>query len=117
MTGSSVAAGVLFSNTSWHYLVGPLIAVVAIAVLALVLKWSSFTTPAPAATRAPAGTGFGLLVPVATSPDRVDLDRLREAMVLRGLRSTVGVDGAGVPALLVFPADYPAARRILEQAG
>lgn len=109
--------GVLFSNTSWHYAVGPLIAILAVAFLTLVLRWSSIRAPRPGHRSAASGDGFGLLVPVATSDDRVELDRLRQAMDLRGVRSTVGVDGAGVPALLVFPTDYATARRLLQQAG
>lgn len=101
--------------SSYHFLVGPLVAFGALGVILLLCRWV-FSAPRPTATAAtPAATprgDYGLLVPVASVRTADDAEMLRGLLRGAGIRCTVaaGADGADV---LVFRADASRARELV----
>lgn len=99
--------------SSYHYLVGPLVALGALGVILLLCRWV-FSAPKQAATARPAAstTDYGLLVPIATVRTADDADMLRAVLQQAGIRCTVaaGAEGAEV---LVFRADALRARELV----
>ena len=101
-----------------HPVVGPLVALLAVAVLSLVLRWtfstSHRTAPRGRVVRLPAtADDYGVLVPVALATCRDDAARLRDALAAGGVRGTLGRSTPdGVP-LLVFPSDVDRARDLV----
>jgi hypothetical protein len=105
--------------SSHHYLVGPLVTLVALGVILLLCRWVFSTSERDARTarRATAaarrgGGDYGLLVPVATVRTADDAEMLRSLLREAGIRCTVAADaeGAGV---LVFRADVLRARELV----
>lgn len=101
--------------SSYHYLVGPLVAFGALLVIILICRWVFSTSDrdrraARRTSAAVAGRGgdYGLLVPVTTAPTPADAEMLREVLRTAGIRCTLA--GAEV---LVFRADVPRARELV----
>lgn len=104
---------------SYSFLVGPLVACGALAVILLICRWVFSTTERDerAARRAALaiasrGGDFGLLVPIATVRTRDDAEMLRGVLNEAGIRCTVASDGEGAE-VLVFRADALRARDLV----
>ena len=93
---------------------GPLLALAAVGVLALLLRWA-FSPGHSLVERRPS-TGapgeYGLLVPVAEPPTFVEAEVMRRRLVDAGLRATLAPTTDG-PRVLVFPEDVKSARLVL----
>ncbi|HST64426.1 MAG TPA: hypothetical protein VLM05_04485 [Mycobacteriales bacterium] len=102
---------------SAHFAIGPVVAIVVVAVLAGVSKWifGSGRKRTAARTLVPPGVQIdtGLLRSVAELPDRSAARPVRTMLSDAGIRSTVGVRGDGRVQVLVFPADEDRARRLV----
>ena len=105
--------------SSYHYLVGPLVACGALLVIILLCRWvfSTADRDARAARRTSAALAsrsgdYGLLVPIATVRTGDDAEMLRAVLREAGIRCTVapGETGADV---LVFRADAERARDLV----
>jgi hypothetical protein len=102
-------------STSYSFLVNPLMAAGALAVILLLCRWVFSTShrearPGPAPLRR--GGDYGLLVPVVTARTRADAEALRELLREAGIRATVAADADGAD-LLVFRADALRARELV----
>ena len=96
------------------FLFAPLVAFLALGVLALLLRWA-FSSGHSLVARRPrvgASTEYGLLVPVATPPTVIQAEMLRQHLVTRGIRATLAPATDG-PTVLVWPKDAAVAREIL----
>lgn len=106
---------------SAHFAIGPVVAIVVVAVLAGVSKWvfGSGRRRTAARTLVPPGVQVdtGLLRSVAELPDRSAAGPVRATLSDAGIRSTVGVRGDGRVQVLVFPDDEDRARRLVSPAG
>jgi hypothetical protein len=101
---------------SYHYLAGPVVAIVVVCLLAVLMRWIFGTGRSRAAAAAvpPAGTAdHGLLRPVAEAPDRAAGSALRAVLSDAGIRSTLGVRRDGSVQVLVFADDLDRARRLV----
>jgi hypothetical protein len=103
--------------SSYHYVVGPVLAIVVVALLAVLMRWifgngGSRTAAAAAQARAQP-VDHGLLSPVADLPDRAAGSALRAVLSDAGIRSTLGVRKDGRVQVLVFSDDLDAARRLV----
>jgi hypothetical protein len=94
------------------YLIGPALAMAAVGVLALILRWI-YRDAAPPPTPRTGPTDFGLLVPVTTVPDSAAAAGLRGLLGQHGIRTTLAPGPAGGLIVLVFAADEPRARALL----
>ena len=96
-------------GSSLHFLVGPLIAFVVLALLALFLRWAVGTgsdhEPVPPADD-------GLLTRIATLSRRESALALRAVLSDAGIRSTVRVPAPHRADVLVFPEDADRARAL-----
>ena len=108
-------------DTSYSFLVGPLVAAGALGVIMLMCRWVFSTTHRDDRTarrleKARARGDYGLLVPVAKVRTRDDAEMLRSVLVDAGIRCTLGdAAEADVPglAVLVFRADADRARDLV----
>jgi hypothetical protein len=91
---------------SLHFLVGPVIAIVAVVLLGVFMRWA-FGTGAPRSPRRPED---GLLTKVATLSNRQSALALRGVLSEAGIRSTLRSAEPGRTTVLVFPEDAPRAR-------
>ena len=105
--------------SSYHYLVGPLVAAGALAVILLICRWVFSTShrddrTARRLARARSRGDYGLLVPVAQVRTADDAEMLRGVLREAGIRCTLGesAQGAGT-AVLVFRADAERARDLV----
>lgn len=105
--------------SSYHYLVGPLISLVALGVIVLLCRWVFSTSDREKRMARRAGTAppvrrgdYGLLVPVATVRTADDAVMLRDVLQAAGIRSTVAADDEGAD-VLVFRADALRARDLV----
>lgn len=103
--------------TSWgsySYVYGPIVAVVAVGVLVLLLRWT-FSHGHSLVSR-PARRGredeYGLLVPVATPGTFVEAELIRARLVGAGIRATLAPTTEG-PRVMVFRAEENVARAVL----
>ena len=95
---------------SLHYAVGPVIAFVVLAVIAVFLRWAfASTTPGP--RRRPAAED-GLLTRVATLTRRESALALRAVLSDAGIRSTLRFPAPHRADVLVFPEDAARAREL-----
>ena len=101
--------------SSYHYLVGPLVAFGALGVILLICRWvfstsdrDARTARRTAAALASRGGDYGLLVPVATARTRDDAEMLRGLLDDAGIRCTVAQNE-----VLVFPSDAERARELV----
>jgi hypothetical protein len=97
--------------SSYHYLEGPLIAVLALGVIILICRWVfSVDRPAPKPSSAPGD--YGLLQPVTVVRTLDDAHMLRSVLRDAGIRGTVA-DAPGGFAVLVFRDDVSRARDLV----
>jgi hypothetical protein len=101
---------------SYSFAVEPLIALGAVGVLALLLRWAFSTGHSLVERRPTVGSPeqYGLLVPVAEPSTFVEAELLRRRLSDAGLRATLAPTTDG-PRVLVFPEDAKAARLVLRQ--
>ena len=101
-------------TNSYSFLVGPLMAVVALGVIILICRWVFSTTArdqrtAQRAERARAASDYGLLVPIATVRTSDDAEMLRALLRDAAIRCTLAEDtSTGEPSawtVLVFRSD------------
>jgi len=95
---------------SLHYAVGPAIAMAALAVLAVFLRWA-FASSTPGATKRPSAED-GLLTRVATLSRKDSALALRAVLSDAGIRSTVRFPAPHRADVLVFPEDAARARSL-----
>ena len=93
-----------------HYAVGPVVAVLAIVLLGVFMRWAFGTGAGRQRPAAPADDG--LLVPVATLSRRESALALRAVLSDAGIRSTVRFPAAHRADVLVFPEDAARAREL-----
>ena len=99
--------------SSYHYLIGPLVAVCALGVIILMCRWVFAPPKAKAAMPVPTrGGDYGLLVPIATVRTSADAEMLRSVLREADIRCTVAVDAEGAD-VLVFRADALRARDLV----
>jgi hypothetical protein len=91
---------------SLHYAVGPVIALIAVGLIAVFLRWA-FGTGAPAPR-----TQDELLTPVATLTRRESALALRAVLSDAGIRSTIREPAPHRADVLVFPEDADRARAL-----
>jgi hypothetical protein len=99
---------------SYSFAFGPLLALGAVGVLTLLLRWA-FSSGKSLVERRPtigAPGEYGLLVPVAEPPTFVEAEIMRRRLLEAGLRATLAPTTDG-PRVLVFPEDVKAARLVL----
>jgi hypothetical protein len=94
---------------SLHYAVGPVIAAVMVALIAVFLRWA-FSSDEP--TRRGTSTQDGLLTPVATLTRRESALALRAVLSDAGIRSTLREPAPNRTDVLVFPEDAERARAL-----
>jgi len=105
--------------SSYHFLVGPLVACAALLVILLMCRWvfSTKDRDRRAARRAQSASrsrsaDYGLLVPIATVRTRDDAEMLRAVLAAAAIRCTVAADATGAD-VLVFRADALRARDLV----
>ena len=94
---------------SLHFAVGPFIALLMIALIALFLRWA-FGSDRP--TRKTGAARDGLLTPVATLTRRESALALRAVLSDAGIRSTLREPAPHRTDVLVFPEDAERARAL-----
>jgi hypothetical protein len=101
--------------TSYHFLVGPLMAFAALGVILLLCRWVfAAPKPSPRTPETATGTGdYGLLVPIATVRTLEDAQLLRSVLDEAGIRCTVAPSSAVGADVLVFPSDASRARELV----
>ena len=99
--------------SSYHFLVGPLVALAALGVILLLCRWV-FSTPKRAVASSPATRSgdYGLLVPIATVRTTDDAEMLRGLLRGAGIRCTLAAGDDAVE-VLVFRADALRARELV----
>jgi hypothetical protein len=97
------------AGSSLHYLVGPVIAFMVLALLALFMRWA-FGTGSGRQPVPPADDG--LLTRIATLSRREAALALRAVLSDAGIRSTVRFPAAHRADVLVFPEDADRARTL-----
>jgi hypothetical protein len=97
------------AGSSLHYLVGPVIAFVVLAFLALFMRWAFGTG---SGRTAPPAADDGLLTRVATLSNREAALALRAVLSDAGIRSTIRFPAALRADVLVFPEDAERARML-----
>jgi hypothetical protein len=99
---------------AFSYAFGPLVAVCAIGLLVLILRWShGRRSSVVAAPPRPGGaTDYGLLVSIASPTTYVEGEILRRRLEDNGVRANLArtLDG---PRVMVWPADADRARSLL----
>jgi hypothetical protein len=98
------------AGSSLHYLVGPAIAFVVLALLALFMRWAFGTGYGRRPAEPPADDG--LLTLVATLSRRESALALRAVLSDAGIRSTVRCPAPHRADVLVFPEDAARARSL-----
>ncbi|MGZ4626469.1 MAG: hypothetical protein ACXV3S_09330 [Kineosporiaceae bacterium] len=100
---------------SYSFAFGPVLALGAVGVLTLLLRWA-FSSGHSLVERHPTPgkpDEYGLLVPVAEPPTFVEAEMMRRRLIDAGLRATLAPTTQG-PRVLVFPEDVRAARLVLK---
>ena len=104
---------------SYHFLLGPIVALAALALIVLLCRWvfSTTTRDKRAASRAVAASSagdYGLLVPIATTDSQERAQQMRAALRAAGIRATVTPGAtAGAVVVMVFRDDESRARNVL----
>lgn len=105
--------------SSYHFLIGPLVACLALGVLVLLCRWVFSTSHRDDRTARRLAVlqsrgDYGLLVPVAHARTEDDAAMLRSVLQEAGIRCTSGLaaDGTGTE-VLVFRADALRARDLV----
>lgn len=105
--------------SSYHYLLGPMVAVAALGLIMMICRWVFSTdhrddrSARRLAQLASAGD-YGLLVPISTVRSRDDALMLRSVLREAGIRASVSADTAA-HVVLVFRADAARARQLVAQ--
>ena len=105
--------------SSYHYLLGPMVAVAALGLIMMICRWVFSTdhrddrSARRLAQLASAGD-YGLLVPISTVRSRDDALMLRSVLRAAGIRASVSADAAA-HVVLVFRADAARARQLVAQ--
>lgn len=106
--------GVVPAWSTYSYAFGPLVAIAAITVFVLILRWGSKRGRSVVAARPRSGeeSEYGLLVVVSRPPDYIRGEMERRRLEAAGLRATLvqTVDG---PRVMVWPADESKAKGLL----
>ena len=103
---------------SYHYMIGPLSALLALGVIVLICRWTFSTQhrddrTARRLAAARARGDYGLLVPVATASGPGEAEALRDRLRTADVRCTVAEgEQPGTWAVLVFRADAGRAREL-----
>jgi hypothetical protein len=99
---------------SYSFLFGPLLALAAIGVIILLLRWAFSSGHSLVERRPTRGTEreYGLLVTVAAPKTFVEAEVLRRKLEDAGLRATLAPTVQG-PRVMVFPEDASVARALL----
>jgi hypothetical protein len=99
---------------SYSYLFGPLVALAAVGVLALLLRWAFSHGHSLVERRPQQGDEdeYGLLVVVASPSTFVEAEVMRRTLVDAGLRATLAPTRQG-PRVMVFPEEASIARGLL----
>ncbi len=107
-------------DSSYSFLVGPLVAAGALAVIILICQWVFSTThrddrTARRLAKARARGDYGLLVPITQVRTRDDAEMLRAVLQDAGIRCTLGeaADDSPELAVLVFRGDAERARDLV----
>ncbi|HET6391839.1 MAG TPA: hypothetical protein VFG13_03380 [Blastococcus sp.] len=101
------------AGSSLHFLVGPTIAFVVLALLALFMRWAFGTGYGRDKRQASAPqVDDGLLTTIATLSRRESALALRAVLSDAGIRSTVRCPAPHRADVLVFPEDAPRARSL-----
>lgn len=100
---------------SYSFLFGPLLALVAVGVIIVLLRWAFSTGHSVVERRPRAGTEdeYGLLVTVAAPRTFIEAEMLRRRLTDSGVRATLAPTVQG-PRVMVFPKDASIARALLE---
>lgn len=103
---------------SYHYAIGPTVALVVVAVLVLLLRWT-FSHGRSLVERRPERGGsdeYGLLEVVSAPSTFVEAEVQRRTLVDAGIRATLAPTTEG-PRVMVFPDQAGLARQILDGQG
>ena len=100
---------------SYSFLFGPVLALAAIGVIILLLRWAFSSGHSLVERRPTRGTEreYGLLVTVAAPKTFVEAEVLRRKLEDAGLRATLAPTVQG-PRVMVFPEDASVARALLD---
>ena len=108
--------------SSYHYLLGPAVAIAALLVILALCRWAFPSEPRRRpARRSVAPRDYGLLVPIATVRTREDVEMLRGVLAENGIRGTVS-EPVRLPGrttavhVLVFREDALRARELVDIA-
>lgn len=103
--------------SSYHPLLGPVVAVAALGLIVLMCRWVFSTDHrqdrAPRRAVAPVAGDYGLLVPVARVRVAEDAELLRGVLQDAGIRGTVAREPDGRLSVLVFRAEESRARGLV----
>lgn len=99
---------------SYSYAFGPLVALAAVLVLVLLLRWtfSRGRSLVERPSEAGAEQDYGLLQAVAAPPTFVEAEMLRRRLLEHGIRATLAPTTEG-PRVMVFPRDVDIAQEVL----
>ena len=102
----------------WHTgavtdVIGPIIALVVVAFLALLLRWAFGSAGMPGPAPDGPSSDFGLLQNVAVAPSAGEANALRAVLSDAGIRSTTVGAGRGRVRVLVFAADVDRAKALV----
>jgi len=103
---------------SYHYAIGPTVALVVVAVLVLLLRWT-FSHGRSLVERRPvrgSSDEYGLLEVVSAPSTFVEAEVQRRTLVDAGIRATLAPTTEG-PRVMVFPDQAGLARQILDGQG
>ena len=103
--------------SSYHYLIGPGIAVAALVVVCLLCRWTFSTKhrderTADRLAKLASASDYGLLVSIAEVTEQEDADLLVEVLGGSGIRATIAPSAKGL-SVLVFRADATRARDLV----
>lgn len=106
----------MYGITAYEYVFGPIIAVVAIGLFILVLKWANKRGTSLVAGRPERGeeSDYGLLVPLTSPATYIEGEIQRRTLEGAGIRANLvyTLDG---PRVMVWPADEKRARALVGQ--
>lgn len=102
---------------SQEYLLGPAIAMCAVGVLSLILRWISSDNASRRPPPRPGLADYGLLVPIVTVADRPAAATLRALLAMHAIRATLAPAPEGGVLVLVFARDEDRARAVLTPSG
>ena len=114
--GSKRQTGAVASWGSYSFVYGPVMALLAVALLVLLLRWT-FRRGSSLVERAPRqgpASDYGLLVAVAEPTTFAEAELIRARLVGQGVRATLAPTTDG-PRVLVFSEEAAVARALLRK--